>query len=408
MHLTFSWTLLSLLIGGSALADTAPPPPPPPRDAANAQFWWRIDNPSPNPIDAPRSHYQPMISLRGAPSEFLPIAAPNERTIPEAALEAAAKFVELSNGQAIIVVHRGVVQLQRYYQGGDEKTEFSSASFAKTLGAAAIGVALREGKIQSLDQQASQWLTEWRDPARQDITVRQLLTMSGGFRNKPSRELGSHYIQMHYGADVEAIVRAAPIAYPPGSDFAWDNDNSHALALLLERATGKKFVDYVSEKIWQPLGADDGEQMLDRPGGRAMAYCCLWAKPRDWIRVGQMLLNGGKWQQTRILDESFVQELQSPSAQNPYYGFTVNVGAAWKDDRLNRTARSNGDDKVGTIAPDLYYLSAAGGLQMAMVPSEDLLVLRVGKASKAWRDHVLPNLLVSAIHAERAIQSAKQ
>ena len=376
--------------------------PAPPRDEANAAFWWRMDNPAANPLDAARSTYKPMVKLAGAPGPFLPMAAPGKTTIPAQALDEAAQFAQASNGHALIVVHRGVVQLERYFGSGDKDTEFSAASLTKTLGAAAIGAAVRDGFIQSVDQKASTWLTEWRDPARVDITVRQLLTMSGGFRNEPSKELGSHYMQMHFGADVEKIVRDAPVAYPPGTEFAWDNDNSHAIGLVVERATGKRFVDYVSTRLWQPLGAADGELLLDRDGGRAMAYCCIWSKPRDWVRLGQMLLDGGTWQGRRLLDESFVRELHQPSKANPNFGFQVNVGAAWQDPRINRRALTLGDDKVASVASDIYYLSAIGGQEVVVVPSEQLVILRVGKSSPAWRDHVLPNLLVSALRAGKA------
>ncbi len=386
----------------AAPATPAGQPAPPPRDAAHAAFWWRIDNPSPNPIDSPYRFYQPLVPLVGAPGPFLPIAAAGTLTVPAQALDEAAQYVQASNGKALIVVHRGVVQTERYFGGSDADTVFSAHSMAKTLGAAAIGVALREGHIKSLDQPASTWLHEWRDPARAAITLRQLLTMSAGFRNLPSKDLGSHYIQLHYGADVEAIVRDAPLAYAPETDFAWDNDNSHAIGLVIERATGQSYLDYVSSRLWQPLGADNAEQLLDRPGGRAMAYCCVWSKPRDWVRVGQMLLNGGSWQGQRLLDEGFVRELRTPSAANPNFGYQVVVGAAWQDLRLNRRALTQGDDKVASLAPDLYYLSGIGGLQVAVVPSEQLVILRVGKASADWREHVLPNLLVAALRPQPA------
>ncbi|MFG6441553.1 serine hydrolase domain-containing protein [Roseateles sp. LKC17W] len=396
--------LLSTLACTAAQAQpaaAASAPPPPPRDAANASFWWRIDNPATNPLDAPYSAYRPLAPLKGAPGPFLPAAEPGRTTVPAAALDDAASFVESSNGRALIVVHRGVVQLERYFHGADATQDFSAHSMSKTLGALAVGVALREGHIRSVDQPASTWLTEWRDPARSGITVKHLLTMSGGFRNLPSKDLGSHYIQLHYGSDVEAVVRDAPLAYAPGTDFAWDNDNSHALGLVIERATGGRYLDYVASRLWQPLGASDGEQLLDREGGRAMAYCCIWSKPRDWVRVGQMLLDGGVWQGRRLLDEGFVRALRSPSPANPNFGYQVNVGAAWQDPRLNRRARELGEDKVPAVESELFYLSGVGGLQLIVVPSEQLVILRVGKASPAWREHVLANLLVGSLRGDK-------
>jgi len=380
--------------------------PPPPRDAANASFWERVDHPAADPLHPPRSSYQPLMALPGAPGPFLSVAAPGHTSVPAPALEEAARFVADTNGEALIVVHRGVVQTERYFGGTDAGTAFGSQSFAKVLVAVAIGAAIADGEITAVDQPASTWLPEWRDPARAGITLRQLLTMSGGFRNARSKDPGSHYMQLHYGADVEAVVRDAPVAYAPGSAFVYDNDNLEPLSLVVERATGQRYLDYMARRIWQPLGASDSELLLDRPGGRAMAYCCVWALPRDWVRVGQMLLDDGRWQGKAVLDPRFVRALREPSAANPNFGFQVAVGAAWQDARLNGPAAAALSANVAAEAPDLYYFTGIGGLELALVPSEQLLVLRVGRASPQWRDHVLPNLLVRALHPERTAAPA--
>jgi len=386
---------LVAITAGAAQAQTAPP-----RDARNATFWHRVDNPPPDLFQPPRSWYRPLVAFPGAPGAFLPQAAAGQTTISAQALDEAAQFVQASNGQALIVVHKGVVQLERYFGAAQASTPFSSHSFAKTLAALAVGSAITDGRIGSVDQAASQWLGEWRDGPRQDITLRQLLTMSGGFRNKPDTDPASHYMQLHFGADVEAIVAAAPLAYAPGSDFSYDNDNLHALGLVVERATGQPYLDYVSRRLWQPLGASSGELLLDRDGGRAMAYCCIWSLPRDWVRVGQMLLDGGQWQGKRLLNAGFVEDLRKPSAANPNFGFQVAVGTAWTDPRLYRSTPAQKSSLVPSAAPDLYYLSGTGGLQLAIIPSEQLLILRVGKGSPAWRDQTLPNLLYAALHPE--------
>lgn len=386
---------LALLAAATTQAQTAPP-----RDARNASFWRRVDNPAADSLQPPKSWYRPLAKLAGAPGPFLPVAAPGRGSLPPRALEEAAQFVQASNGQAIIVVHKGVVQLERYFGEAGVDKQFSSHSFAKTLAALAVGAAVTDGKITSVDQPASTWLHEWRDPARRDITVRQLLSMSGGFRNAFSADPASHFMQLHYGADIEAAVAAAPLAYAPGQDFAYDNDNLQALGLVIERATGQPYVDYVGTRLWQPLGATDGEMLLDREGGRAMPYCCIWSLPRDWVRLGQMLLDDGVWQGRRVLDVGFVKALRSPSAANPNFGFQVALGSAWYDARLHRNRGAPEGSVAKASAPDLYFLSGAGGLQLALIPSEQLLILRVGKGSPVWRDHALPNLLYAALHPE--------
>jgi CubicO group peptidase (beta-lactamase class C family) len=380
----------------AAQAQTAAPP----RDARNASFWQRVDNPPPDPLQPPMSWYAPLAPLLGAPGPFLLSAKPGSESIKAQVLDEAAQFVQGSNGQALIVVHKGVVQLERYFGEAAADKPFSSHSFAKTLAALAIGAAVTDGKISSLDQPASTWLPEWRDEARKAITLRRLLTMSAGFRNAFNPDPASHYMQLHYGADVEAAVAGAPVAYAPGKDFSYDNDNLQALGLVVERATGQPYIDYVSRRLWQPLGAADGEMLLDRKGGRAMPYCCIWSQPRDWIRLAQMLMDGGVWQGKRLLSADFVKALHSPSAANANFGFQVALGSAWYDARLHRHRGAPEGSVAPSLAPDLYFLSGAGGLQLSIIPSEQLLILRVGKGSPAWRDQVLPNLLYASLHPE--------
>ncbi len=396
-------SVLSLLAAGLVVLTTAATQAQtaPPRDARNSSFWNRIDVPPADRMQPPKSWYQPLAMLPNQPGPFLPAAPPGLSSIPARALEEAAQFVQASNGQALIVVHKGVVQTERYFGGTDAGTQFSSHSFAKTLASLALGAALTDGRIGSVDQPASRWLTEWQGDARSTITLRQLLTMSGGFRATFSADPASHYMQLHYGADVEAIVAQAPLAYAPGSDFSYDNENLHALGLVIERATGQPYLDYVGSRLWTPLGASPSELLLDREGGRAMVYCCAWSLPRDWVRVGQMLMDGGIWQGKRLLSADFVKDLRTPSAANPNFGFQLALGSAWLDPRLHRATPAQQSSLVPSAAPDLFYLSGAGGLQVALIPSEQLLILRVGKGSPAWRDQALPNLLYAALHPEQ-------
>lgn len=370
-------------------------PGPPPRDAANAAFWWRIDNPPPDPLQPPYSWYRPLARLPGRPQSFLPHAG-DRKTIASTALAAAERIAAEADSDALLIVHRGKVQLERYYRG-DATTRFSSHSLAKTLNALAIGVAIRLGHISNVDEPASRWLHEWPDSSRAEIRLRDLLTMSGGFDTPQSTDPGSRFVQVYYGADIGELVRHAAPSAPPGTRYAYDNYNNHALGLVIERTTRQSYLDFLSRHIWQPIGADDAEMLLDRPGGRAYANCCLWATPRDWLRVGLLLLDDGRWRGNRVLPAGWVDQMTTQSAANRHFGFQVFLGSAWLDPKVNRRmARLQ-----GTLAPAaterLFYLIGAGDLQLMVVPDARLVFLRVGKGSASWRDHRLVNALLAGI-----------
>jgi len=111
-----------------------------------------------------------------------------------------------AEGQALIVLKDGQVQLERYFGGANADTLFSSHSMARTLNALAIGVAIADGRIGSVEDPVAKYLPEWSDAMRAAITIRQLLTMSGGFQAPPSREPGSAFSQSYYSSDLAQLT----------------------------------------------------------------------------------------------------------------------------------------------------------------------------------------------------------
>lgn len=396
-------TALALAAHGLAAAQEAPP-----RDARNASYWQRIDHPPADAMQPPLSWYQPTAVVRGSAGAFLPQAAPGQTRIDPQVLEQAAQYAGANGAQSLIVIHRGVVQLERYFDGTDATTQFSSHSLAKSLTALTVGAALADGHLQSLDQPASNWLPEWRDPARAGITLRQLLQMSGGFNTPLNTDPARRYMQMHYGSDVEAIVRSAPLAYAPGQGWAYDNDNLHAVGLVVARATGLPFQEYVSRRLWQGLGASDAQMLMDREGGRVYAYCCMVSRPRDWARLGQMLLDGGVWQGRRLLPEAYLAEMRKPAPTNPDFGLQMMLGAAWLNPQINRFLARQRDSLPTSAPPGLVYLNGAGGQLVALLPEQGLVIVRTGKYAPGWRDSTLPTMLHAALVRPAAAASAPQ
>ncbi len=373
----------------------------PPRDAANAAFWRRWDSVGPDPLQNPYEWYQPKVRLAGREAPWLPEAAPADRAFATRTLDAAAQFAEHTAGQALIVLKDGKVQLERYFGGATADTAFSSHSMARTLNALAIGIAIADGSIASVDDPASRYLPEWRDAARGAITIRQLLTMSGGFRTPPSREPGSAFSQSYYGADLAALTLRAQPDVAPGSTFAYDNFHNLSLALVLERASGQRYRDFLEQRLWQPLGAGDAEMMLDSPGGRVFPFCCLWSRPRDWARLGQMLLDGGRVGARQVVPAAWIAEMARPSAASANFGYQVFVGSAWTNPVTHRRAARLGDTLAPAFTEDLFYASGAGDLVLMVLPAQRLVVLRVGRDSPAWRDQAIPNLLLGDLGLAR-------
>src|SRR5437016_2746016 len=199
--------------------------------------------------------YQPKPRMAGGKERQLPIAAPSEVTIDPSALEEAAKYAESKNSSALLLLHRGCIALERYWQGHGPDQWSDSASMAKTLTALLIGTAIAEKRIPSVDEPAATYLPKWAGDARRKIALRHLLQMHSGLR--PMGAYDDPFSDACYlalGTDARYVVDSCPAVREPGQYMDYNDVNFQALGFVIERATGRPFAEYLSEKLWAPLG----------------------------------------------------------------------------------------------------------------------------------------------------------
>lgn len=333
--------------------------------------------------------FEPVERVPGGAGPELPDATAS--AIPAAALEQAAAWCEARRSSALVVVHRDEVVLERVWDGHDPAAPTLSMSMAKTLVGLLVGAALDDGSLPSLDAPASRWLHEWAGDGRAHVTLRHLLQMSSGLGgakhgNDPTSDIG----YMFLGTDSLYVVAGAPRVREPGSRFEYNSIDTQALAVVLERATGRRFAEYLSERLWEPIGAGNAAVWLDDEGGLAKAFCCVLATARDWARVGLLLLHGGRAGGRQVVSAEFVAEMTTPSPLEPDYGLHVWLG------RGGVRAREE-DHEEPFVAPDVLYLDGKHRQRVYVVPSLELVVVRVGERAEEWDDAFLPNLFARAL-----------
>ncbi|MCY3813800.1 MAG: serine hydrolase [Gammaproteobacteria bacterium] len=212
--------------------------------------------------------------------------------------------------QSALLVADGTVIAERYAAGYDVASLGTSWSVAKSFYSAAIGVAIDQGHIASLDQRASDFFTEWAGTNKASITVRDLLEMRAGL---PDPNIFVQYDQTAFSLAQEP-VRAR------GTTFQYSNITSQLFEPLIRRATGMDAHDWLAETILEPIGIDRGAigMWLDPTGTQPLTYCCLDMRPDDFARFGVLFASGGDWEGERLITEDYVQT--SLSAQSPFYG----------------------------------------------------------------------------------------
>jgi CubicO group peptidase (beta-lactamase class C family) len=226
--------------------------------------------------------------------------------------------------QAAVILKDGYLIGSRYAEGHDQNSMGTSWSVAKSFYSGALGIAIDEGWIESVDQKASVFLTEWLGTDKEDITLRNILEMRSGLPGGDHG--GKSFIGESNQTDAAIAMERSGI---PGVTFRYSNPTSQLFEPILQRATGLDAHTYLADKILAPIGIDINRVglWLDPTGQNPMTYCCIDMRPLDFIRFGLLYARGGEWEGTRLIPTSYVDEsltAQSPSDGSEWsapYGF---------------------------------------------------------------------------------------
>jgi len=338
--------------------------------------------------------------VAGGAEAQVAVAATADRTIDPAALEQAIAYGEETGSHALLVYHDGALQLEHYYPGSDRNTRSATQSMHKSVLALVVGIAVRDGFIASVDDPAARYLPEWDSGGREKITIRQMLQqVSGiGFPTVGFNPV-SDFFAINLGDDIAPIVLGQPLEAEPGTRFDYNSINPMALGIILERATGKRYAEYLSEVLWSRIGAADATVVLDsEEKGVTRFFCCLNATARSWLQVGLLHINKGVYAGEQVVPENWMRDVATPSALNPNYGYLTWLGNEYQEKRYyNRKTSTHVDHAEPFAAKDVIYFDGFGGARVYAVPSLGLVIVRTGSLATGWDDAKLPNLVIRGI-----------
>ena len=284
--------------------------------AVHAPAWWRQYLDALTRRSAPL--YQPRERIAGGNEPPTPRVALALEQLDPRALEEAARYAGEHQSRALIVSRHDHIVFERYWRGTDFDTLSDAQDFTPLLAVLATGVAISHRRIGWVDEPLGLLLGEWRADARGAITLRNLLQQSSGLA--PQEGSGA-------AADLSGAVLARPLARTPGSTRVAQGVDAQLLALVLERATGERYADYLSAALWRRLGAADAWLWLDHAGGTAHADCCMFARQGDWIRVAQLLVRDGSYRGQQLMRPGWVSLMRTPAQSDADFGSFVRVAA---------------------------------------------------------------------------------
>lgn len=248
---------------------------------------------------------------------------PDGAPLPIAPAEVDA-FMKAQNVAGLIVLQDGKIRLERYALGYSREGRWTSFSVAKSVTSTLVGAAIKDGYIKSLDEPVTNYIPDLAGGGYDGVTIRQILTMTSGVRwnedyTDPNSDVARMFAEaVPAGQDpTVAYMRKLPRADPPGSKFVYKTGETNLIGVLVRRATKKKLADYLSEKIWRRYGMERDAFWMTDQSGAEVSGCCLSVSLRDYARIGQMKLEGGKG----IVPDGWFADATKTHATHPGGGY---------------------------------------------------------------------------------------
>lgn len=223
-------------------------------------------------------------------------------------------YMEEQRHVALVVLHNGALRLERYGLDFTQDGRWTSFSVAKSLTSTLVGIAVKEGHIESLDDPVSKYISGLENSAYDDVTVEQLLTMSSGIAwdetyTDPNSDVArfNQHVAEDGGSNLVSYMSTLPRAHPAGEVWNYSTGETNMIGVLVSEATGRTLSDYLSEKIWKPYGMEQQATWLLNDDGTEISGCCIQAATRDFARFGQFILDGAEIDGEQIVPEDWIE-----------------------------------------------------------------------------------------------------
>ena len=272
---------------------------------------------------------------------------------------------------AFVVVHKGVIVAERYANGANKDMQLESWSMGKSITGTLIGILIQQGALRLEDPApVPEWYKVPNDP-RARIRLMDVMRMSSGLRmsrGSPEDLPGYHDHDLIYTGAIDAFEFATtrPLQFEPNTFGRYRNSDPLTLGLIIRDAVRKRGEDYLTwpqRALFDKIGIR--RQVLETdPYGNFLLSGYDYGTARNWARLGLLYLNDGVWGGERLLPEGFVKFISTPA---PAWRDSTYGGMVW----VNAGGQSN-------VPRDAFTFRGAGGQETYVVPSRDLVIVRMG------------------------------
>ncbi len=267
------------------------------------------------------------------------------------------------NTRAVVVAYDTLFMREKYAPGFDKNTRILGWSMSKSITSALIGILVKEGKLKV---NAPAPIKEWQNDARKNIRMADLLHQSSGLKwNEDYGDISDVTIMLYQKGNMAEFAIQHPAIYPPDSVWYYSSGNTNIISEIIRRTIGndQQYWNFPRKALFNKIGMRSAVLETDA-SGNFVGSSYTFATPRDWARFGLLYLQNGKWQGKQLLPKGWVKYAHTPARKSQdQYGaqFWLNKG----------THEIKG-------YPDIYYCDGFHGQRVYIIPSKDLVVVRMG------------------------------
>ncbi len=297
-------------------------------------------------------------------------------------------FTKESSTQGIVIIHNDSIVYERYWGDFSADRMATIFSISKSITSLLCGIAVDDGYIRSIDDPVTDYLPELKkkDPMWQKLTIRHLLDMRSGldfddtyeFTKLKDLKTINAMARLNYGDNIMRQIRGLKFRCEPGTQRRYESMTSAILGAVIERASGKRYADYLGERVWKPLGMEHTALVNIDSRRHDFAHCFggITLTIKDLAKIGRLYLNNGMWDGRRIVSEDWIR--QTADCDTSYHGYHFN----WYNINYE-----------GFIRPQYSGYYALGICEQVLYvnPHKNLVIVRIGKSNSG--PTILPVLL---------------
>ncbi len=230
-------------------------------------------------------------------------------------------YMKAQRTAGLVILQDGKVRMEKYGLDFTAHGKWTSFSVAKSFTSTMVGAAIKDGYIKSIDDKVSVYIPDLKGSAYDDVTIKQLLTMTSGVKwnedyTDPKSDVALFNLhKAEKGMDVTvSYMRKLPREAPAGTKWVYKTGETNLIGVLVSSATKKTLSSYLSEKVWAPFGMEQDATWLLGSTGHEISGCCIQASTRDYARFGAFIMGGAKINGVGILPDDWLAPATSKQA----------------------------------------------------------------------------------------------